>query len=60
MAKFSKGEENWKEYNFEHGVILGSESPEMLHTLKVLESATGEVDTAAVRAMDETRADRID
>ena len=33
VAKFGKGEENWKEYNFEFGVILGSESPEMLHTL---------------------------
>ena len=39
LTKFGKGEENWKEYNFEFGVILGSESPEMLHTLKVIETA---------------------
>mgnify|MGYP000651291287 CR=1 FL=1 len=60
LAKFSKGEENWKEYNFELGVVLGSESPDMLHTLKVLESATVEADTAAVRAADEARADNMD
>lgn len=60
LAKFSKGEDNWKEYNFELGVILGSESPGMLQTLKVLESATSEVDTAMVRRMDEDRADRMD
>lgn len=60
LAKFSRGEENWREYNFELGVILGSESPEMLHTLKVLESATAEADTAAVRAADEARADSMD
>jgi uncharacterized membrane protein YgcG len=60
LAKFSRGEESWREYNFEFGVILGSESPEMLQTLRVLESANTEVDTAMVRAMDEGRADRMD
>ena len=59
MAKFDKGEDNWKEYNFELGVILGSECPDMLETLKVLESYATEVDTKMVRAMDEARADRM-
>jgi hypothetical protein len=59
LAKFSKGEDNWKEYNFEFGVILGSESPDMLETLKVLESMASEVDTGMVRALDEGRADRM-
>ena len=59
LTKFGKGEDAWKEYSFEFGVILGSESPEMQDTLKVLESYTNEVDTAAVRAMDEARADRM-
>ena len=59
LAKFSKGEDDWKEYNFEFGVILGSESPDMLQTLKVIETATTEVNTAMVRRMDEERADRM-
>ena len=59
MAKFDKGEDNWKEYHFEFGVILGSECPDMLETLKVMESHTAEVDTPMVRVMDEGRADRM-
>lgn len=59
LVKFGKGEDAWKEYSFEFGVILGSESPEMQDTLKVLESYGDEVDTAAVRGMDEDRADRM-
>ena len=59
LTKFGKGEENWKEYNFEFGVILGSESPEMLHTLKVIETAAKEIDTEEVRDMDKSRADSM-
>jgi hypothetical protein len=59
LAKFGKGEDNWKEYNFEFGVILGSESPDMQETLKYMESCTNEMDTKMIRAMDEARADRM-
>lgn len=38
LAKLGKGEDAWKEYSFEFGVILGSESPEIRETLKVLAS----------------------
>ena len=59
LAKFGKGEDNWKEYNFEFGVILGSESPDMLETLRVLETYANEMSTATVRVMDEDRANRM-
>ena len=59
LQKFSKGEDSWKEYNFELGVILGSESPDMLETLKFMETSTDEMNTATIRAMDESRADRM-
>ena len=54
LQKFGKGEDNWKDYNFELGVILG-----MLETLKFMETSTDEMDTATIRAMDESRADRM-
>jgi hypothetical protein len=60
IAKFGKGEEAWKEFHFEFGVILGSESPEMLEVLKVVEQLTDEQDMSKVRAMDEGHADKID
>ena len=59
LAKFGKGEDNWMGYNFEFGVILGSESPDMLETLKVLETYADEMGTMTVRAMDEDRANRM-
>ena len=48
-----------KEYNFELGVILGSESLDMMETLKFMETSTDEMNTATIRAMDESRADRM-
>jgi hypothetical protein len=60
MPKFSKGEHEWKEFSFEFGVILGSESPEMLETLKYVEAQDQEFDTAKVRVLDEARADNMD
>ena len=33
LWNFGKGKDSWKEYNFELGVILGSESPDMVETL---------------------------
>ena len=59
LQKFGKGEDSWKDYNFELGVILGSESPDMLETLKFMETSADEMDTATIRAMDESRADRM-
>lgn len=38
---------------------MGSGSPEMQETLKVLQSYTKEVGIAEVRAMDKARADRM-
>ena len=38
---------------------MGSESPDMLETLRVLETYTNEMSTATVRAMDEDRANRM-
>ena len=52
LQKFGKGEDSWKEYNFELGVILGSD-------LKFMETSADEMDTATIRAMDESRADRM-
>ena len=52
-------EDSWKEYNFELGVILGSESPDMLETLKFMETSADEMNTATIRTMDESRADRM-
>ena len=46
-------------YNFELGVILGSESADMLETLKFMETSADEMDTATISAMDESRADRM-
>ena len=59
LQKFSKGDDSWKEYNFELGVILGSESTDMLETLKFMEKSTDEMNTSTIRAMDESRADRM-
>ena len=59
LQKFGKGEDSWKDYNFELGVILGSESPDMLETLKFMETSADEMDTATVGAMDESRADHM-
>ena len=60
LQKFGKGEDSWKDYNFELGVILGSESPDMLETLKFMETSADEMDAVTIRAMDESRADRMD
>ena len=59
LQKFGKGEDSWKDYNFELGVILGSESPDMLETMKFMETSADEMDTATIRAMDKSRADRM-
>ena len=59
MTKFAKGEENWKEWNFDFYVILGSLSPELVENLKVLESILEETGMGKVRAMDPERADRM-
>ena len=59
LQNFGKGEDSWKEYNFELGIILGSESPDMLETLKFMETSADEMKTATIRAMDESRADRM-
>jgi hypothetical protein len=59
LAKFAKGEEQWKEYNFEFQVILGSESPDMRNTLKVIEDQAKELSTEEVCLLDPERAERI-
>ena len=59
MTKFAKGEENWKEWNFDFYVILGSVSPELVENLKVLESILEETGMGKVRALDPARADRM-
>ena len=59
LQKFGKGEDSWKEYNFEQGVILGPGSPDMLETLKFMETSADEMHFATIRAMDESRADRL-
>ena len=61
MANFAKGEEAWKEFNFEFEVVFGAESTELLHVLKFFETATDEFDTDKVRAhSDPDQADQID
>ena len=59
LLKFGKGGDSWKDYNFELVVILGSESRDMLETFKFMETNADEMDTATIRAMDESRADRM-
>ena len=46
MTKFAKGEENWKEWNFDFYVILGSVCPDLVTNLKVLETIVEEGDDA--------------
>ncbi len=36
VAKFCRGEEEWKGFYFDFGVILGKESPEMLKILRAI------------------------
>jgi hypothetical protein len=59
LLKFGKGEYVGKEYRFEVVLVLGSVSLEMQEALKVLESHTNEMDTAAVRALAADRANRV-
>ena len=59
VTKFSKGEEEWKEWTFDFTVTLGSQSPDMVETLKVVESFTEETSTAKVEELDEPRAEKI-
>ena len=58
-AEVRQGEDNWKAYNFELIVILSSESPDMLETLKFMETSADEMNIATIRAMDESRTDRM-
>ena len=62
VKKFAKGEEEWKEFYFDVGVILGTESPSMLKILRVIEASPGmeEFDAAAVRSHDEGKADAME
>ena len=59
MTKFAKGEENWKEWNFDFYVILGSVCPDLATILKVLESIIEETGMQKVRDLDRDRADRV-
>ena len=59
MTKFARGEENWKEWNFDFYVILGSVCPDLVTNLKVLEAITEETGMQKVRLMDPERADRM-
>ena len=59
MTKFSKGEEDFKDWNFDFAVALGSECPELLHNLKVIETMPEEMTTRSVYDLDVDRADRM-
>lgn len=59
LSKFSRGEQEWKEWSFDFSVILGSECPELLHGLRGIESMTDDMTTDKVRAMDPGAADKI-
>ena len=48
MTKFSKGEEDFKDWNFDFAVALGSECPELLHNLKVIETMPEEMRTGRI------------
>jgi hypothetical protein len=62
VAKFCRGEDEWKEFYFDVGVILGTESPEMLKILRAIEARPGtdEFDTKVVRTHDEQKADQME
>ncbi len=62
VAKFSRGEEEWKEFYFDVGVIPGTESPEMLKILRAIEARPGtdEFDTKTVRTHDEQQDDQME
>ena len=55
----SKGEEDFKDWNFDFAVALGSECPELLHNLKVIETIPVEMTTRSVYDLDVDRAHRI-
>ena len=59
MTKFSKGEEDFKDWNFDFAVALGSECPELLQNLKVIETMPEEMTTRSVYDLDVDRADRM-
>lgn len=56
MAKFSKGEENWKDWSFDFGVTLDSASSDMKETLRVIETVQEDMDVEKVTALDTERA----
>ena len=60
VTKLAQGEEQWKEFHFDFGVLIGAEYPPLLETLKVVEQKTDETDTPMVRALDGQYADRLD
>ncbi len=41
VTNMSRGEEDWKEFYFDIGVILGTESPDMLKILQAIEAKPG-------------------
>ena len=59
MTKFSKGEEDFQDWNFDFAVALCSECPALLHNLKVVETMPEEMTTRSVYDLDVDRADRM-
>ncbi len=56
MAKFSKGEENWKDWSFDFGVTLDSASSDMKEPSRVTETVQEDMDVDTVTALHTERA----
>ena len=59
MTKFAKGEDDFKDWNFDFAVAQGSECPELLHNLKVIEEVPEKMTTRSVSDLDVGWADRM-
>lgn len=59
MKKFAKGEADWKEFQFDFSVILGTENDGLLRILKGVEGMTGEVTKTMARELDSNAADEV-
>ena len=57
MTKFAKGDDDYKDWNCDFAVALGSKCPELSHNLKVIETMP-EMTTRSVYDLDVDRADR--